>query len=255
MLIISRKHNGIDIIDCWYAQQALKQNGIIRYMEALKPLGRNVTEFQTLLSDLTQEEEAILSRFSKNCRYEVRRAPREGVACVYMLGKEITQEDIRAFTDFFEEFWRSKGISYHEKEKCRAEIEHYASAGAFAITMAVMGAKVLVYHTYIVEQSRVRLYQSASQFRADESISTNVIGYANRYLHYQDMLWFKDLGKKVYDWGGAGTNEDVESITKFKESFGGEPVTYYHGEEIRGLLPGLYKKATGWIGRITDRAM
>lgn len=253
MLILSKKNKGINIIDCWYAEQALKQNGVIRYTEALKPLGEHPTEFVTLVSDLTEDEEAILSHFSKNCRYEVRRAPREGVECSFRIGKQISAEEILAFTDFFEEFWKSKGMNYGEKEKNRSLIRQYAQAGAFAITTASIGGKVLIYHTYIVEDSRVRLYQSASWFRVDDSVSANVVGFANRCLHYQDMLWFKKLGKTQYDWGGAGTEEEVESITRFKESFGGTHVTYYNGEETRGVLSGLYKRAAGMIGRITER--
>jgi len=249
LLIVSKKHHGINVIDCWYAEHALRQNGIIRYQEAKKPIGKQVAEFRTLVSDLTEDAEQILSHFSKNCRYEVRRAQRENVSCKMISGKEITQEEIDRFVDFFADFWESKGIHYTEKEKCREQIGQYADAGAFAFTKAYVDGKLLVYHTYIVGDRFVRLYQSASQFRTDDTVSTNLIGYANRYLHYQDMLWFKEQNKERYDWGGAGMNEEVESITKFKESFGGTPAVYYNAEETRGILPGAYKGLTGLVGR------
>ncbi len=251
MLIVSKKSKGIPIIDCWYAEHALAMDGVIRYQEAEKPIGAEPQKFETLLSDLRENEETILSHYSKNCRYEVRRAPKEGVVCAAKCGKEITEQDIITFTDFFEQFWASKGISYTEKEKCRAMMRQYAAAGAMALTSASIGDKLLVYHTYILDGRRVRLYQSASQFRTDESITTNIIGVANRYLHYQDMLFVKNVGKEQYDWGGAGRTEDVKSITKFKESFGGEPAIFYNGEEVRGAAPKLYHAATGAIGRLT----
>ncbi len=252
MLIVSKKNKNIPIIDCWYAQHALGMDGVIRYQEAEKPIGAQPQRFDTLLSDLTEDEETILSHYTKNCRYEVRRAPKEGVSCSMKCGKEITEQDILVFTDFFEQFWASKGISYHEKEKCRAMMRQYAGAGAMALTMAFIGDKLLVYHTYILDEKRVRLYQSASQFRTDESITTKVIGFANRYLHYEDMLFFKRIGKEQYDWGGAGRTEDVESITKFKESFGGTPCVFYNGTQVRGAMPRLYHAVTGLIGRLTD---
>ncbi|MCM1103088.1 MAG: peptidoglycan bridge formation glycyltransferase FemA/FemB family protein [Clostridium sp.] len=253
MLIVSKKNKGIPIIDCWYAEHALAMDGVIRYQEAEKPIGAMPQKFETLLSDLKEDEETILSHYSKNCRYEVRRAPKEGVVCAAKCGKELTEQDIAAFTDFFEQFWASKGISYNEKEKCRAMMRQYVSAGAMAVTTASLGGKLLVYHTYILEEKRVRLYQSASQFRTDESITTNIVGFANRYLHYQDMLFFKKMGKEQYDWGGAGRTEDVESITKFKESFGGKTAVFYNGEEVRGAAPKLYRAATGFIGRLMSR--
>lgn len=252
MLIVSKKNKGIPIIDCWYAEDALAMNGVIRYQEAEKPIGARPEKFETLLSDLGEDEETILSHYSKNCRYEVRRAPKEGVVCTAKCGTEITEQDILTFTDFFEQFWASKGISYNEKEKCRAMMRQYAAADAMALTTASIGEKLLVYHTYILDERRVRLYQSASQFRTDESITTNIVGFANRYLHYQDMLFFKNMGKEQYDWGGAGKSEDVESITKFKESFGGEPAVFYNGEEVRGPAAKLYHAATGLVGRLTS---
>ena len=63
----------------------------------------------------------------------------------------------------------------------------------------------------------------------------NVIGMANRMLHIEDMYYFKDAGLKVYDWGGAGTAEDVAGITKFKKSFGGEQVVFYSGQAVNGF--------------------
>lgn len=250
MLIVSKKNKGIPIIDCWYAEHALAMRGVIRYHEAEKPIGARPEKQETLLSDLREDEETILSRFSGNCRYKVRRAPREGIVCSARYGKEITEQDIMAFTDFFEQFWASKGVSYTEKDKCRAMMRQYASAEAMALTTASIGEKLLVYHTYIMDSRRVRLYQSASQFRTDESITTNIVGFANRYLHYQDMLFFKRMGKEQYDWGGAGKTEEVKSITTFKESFGGEPAAFYNGVEVRGVMPKLYHAATGVVGRL-----
>lgn len=251
MLIISKKSKGVPVIDCWYAEHALAMNGVIRYQQAQKPIGAQPEKFETLLSDLKEDEETILSHYSKNCRYEVRRAPKEGIVCAVKCGKEITEQDILIFTDFFEQFWASKGISYHEKEKCRAMMRQYAGAGAMALTTASLNDKLLVYHTYVMDGQRVRLYQSASQFRTDESITTKIVGFANRYLHYQDMLFFKNMGKEQYDWGGAGKTGEVESITKFKESFGGEPAVFYNGEEVRGVAAKLYHAAAGVIGRMT----
>lgn len=250
MLILSKKNKGVNIIDCWYADGELKQPGVIRYQEALSPIGNRSTEFQTLFTDLTESEEDILQHFTKNCRYEIRRAPKEGVTCKVLIGRDLCEEDMELFADFFEGFWESKGVSYNEKDKLKAMMKQYAGAEAFAITKACIEDKLLVYHTYVVEEKRARLYQSASQFRTDESISSNVIGYANRYLHYQDMLFFKNMGKEIYDWGGAGTQEEVLSITKFKEAFGGAPVTLYNGECVNGAMAKLYKKMISLVEKL-----
>lgn len=251
MLLIKKKIKSITIIESWFAKEKVLENGIIHYRQAHKPLGLHPVPFDTLISDLTIEEEEIALNYSKNCRYEIRRAQRDGVTCEYKVGSDITLEDITEFCDFFEEFWNSKGIVYTEKDKLFDEIQQYVKVGAFAMAMAFIDSKKIVYHTYIMDKDIVRLYQSASKFRVDESIPHTQVGMANRYLHNQDMLYFKQLGKTRYDWGGAGHSEEVESITKFKESFGGTPITMYNGEEVVGIKAKLYHGMVEVISKIT----
>lgn len=251
MLIVKKVKRGIPMIDCWYATEVCKDNGIIRYKEAVfKPKGE-FEVFDTLISNLTVEKEEIEASYSKNCRYEVRRAEREGIACTVTIGTEITKSDIEEFCDFFVDFWKSKDVEYSEKEKLKSEITWYAENSAFAITKAMLGDKVLVYHTYVVAEDTVRLFHSASAFRVDETIPHALVGMANRYLHNQDMLTFKSLGKSRYDWGGAGKGKEVESITKFKESFGGEPVQLYNFQQSKGLKTKLYQILVGILSKIT----
>lgn len=235
MKVIEKKKHGVVFGTVWYADEKYAQKGIFRYRSALKAMGKKNTEFHTLVSDLEAGEEEIINRFTKNCRYEIRRAPKEGVVCECRIGREITEAEILEFAAFFEEFWHSKGVNDCDKEKYAEEIREYVKADAFAISTASLGEKVLVYHTYIVGDGFVRLYQSASHFRTEEEVSYSVIGMANRYLHKEDMLYFKEKGFRIYDWGGAGTGEEVASITKFKESFGGAAATYYEFEDAVGI--------------------
>lgn len=235
MLVLEKKKHGTVFRTIWYAEKALKKPGINRYRYAKFHTDMPYQEADTLVSNLEEDEAELISHFTKNCRYEIRRAPKEGVACECRVGKQLTEEDIQKFGQFFEEFWKSKGIKARSKEQYIKEIREYAAQDAFAISTAKLGDKILVYHTYIVGDDFVRLYQSASQFREDESVPYQLIGMANRFLHKEDMLFFQEQGKKVYDWGGAGKGEDVASITRFKEAFGGAPLKVYEWEEVIGF--------------------
>lgn len=250
MLQIKETRRGIQIADVWYAQEKIKDSGIIRYREALKPLDGQFQKIRTLMSDLTVSEEEILARFTKNCRYEIRRAQREEVETFHYLGKEITGEICDEFVRYYEEFWKSKGNPMIESDKISREITRYAAQDSFAITKAIIGKTAVVYHTYIVGDTIVRLYQSASHFRTEEEITQSLVGMANRYLHKEDMIWFKGLGKKTYDWGGAGQQEEVASITRFKEAFGGEERFLYDGEEVVGWKARGYRLLTKLAGRL-----
>jgi len=246
MLSLHNKKHGINFYTVWFAKEPVRKNGIISCREYMgeKPTCA-CTKFDTLISDITKSDEEIKQHFSKNCRYYVNRASREDVTVKMYSGKEVSDSQIIEFLDFFEEFWESKGSSLSNKDKLKRELMAYRDAGAFGITEAYVDGIKVVYHTHIVDEEIVRLLHSASLFRLQEedANSKNLIGIANRYLHYEEMKYYKSLGKLVYDWGGAGMEEDVIHITEFKKSFGGEPVTYYDFEQVNGLMAKLFKLA------------
>lgn len=252
MLVVNRKKkHGVDFREVWYAEEKCPLDGIILYRGAKKPIGKMLREVRTLITDLTQSEEEIVAKCQKDCRYQIRRAARENITAEFKAGNEITEQDIAQFCEFFIEFWKTKGITDETYEKYKEEIETYAREGVFAITCAKQGDQVLVYHTYIVGDTFVRSYQSASQFRS-ESVSARIVGIANRYLHKADMMYFKEMGKTTYDWGGAGLREEVKNITEFKESFGGDELYYYDCEDVVGLKAEAVKGIINLIGVLTD---
>jgi len=252
MLVINRrKKHGVDFREVWYAEEKCGLDGIILYRGAKKPIGKVLREVRTLITDLTQTEEEIIGRCTKNCRYEIRRGEREDISVAFILAKDITEAVIEEFCQFFIDFWKSKGIEDSGYDKYKEEIETYVRENAFAISVAKLGGEPVVYHTYIVGDDFVRFYQSASQFRTENS-NPALIGIANRYLHSLDMKFFKGMGKKTYDWGGAGLGEEVKNITRFKESFGGEELYYYDCEDTVGLKAEAVKGVINLIGALTD---
>ena len=55
-----------------------------------------------------------------------------------------------------------------------------------------------------------------------------LVGRANRLLHMNDILSFKELGYSTYDWGGCSDeNEDLRKIANFKRGFGRRSVLVY----------------------------
>lgn len=241
MIVVERKSKGITVSNVWYATEPYKKPGIHYYYEAMTPLGKDITPFRTFISDLTIPKEEIIAKYTKNTRYEIRRAEREGVTFKVIRGKEMTKEDVEAFCEFFHTFWVSKGRAEMTKEVIYKQIKDYVEAQCFCITKAISAeGEVLVYHTYIEGQDIVRLFQSASLYRVDGD--TAAIGRANRFLHQMDMIYLKEQGIKTMDWGGAGESEDVARITDFKASFGGEVANYYNGTEITGIKAVLATK-------------
>lgn len=250
--IKSRKH-GIDFYKVWFAKEPFKKAGVITYRQS-SCCEKGAEPFDTLITDITEDAEAIKGKFAKNCKYEVNRAQREDISVRMKAGRDISDEDIDTFVRFFGDFWKSKQMSLDDPNGLKKELLQYRDADALAIAIASVGSKDSVYHTYVYDGTRARLWHSASLFRlldGEKEDDRKIVGMANRYLHYADMLFFKEKGLKIYDWGGAGLGEDVANITKFKESFGGIPEKSYEYEEVRGLKAHVFK----WIVNIMEDAM
>lgn len=212
---------------------------MIQYRQAFFE-GKNAASANTLWTDLTESEEEIVARFSKSCKYKINRAPREGVTVEIKAGKEIQEKEIIDFADFFANFWETKGVTFSDKEELIRELLQYRNADALLLSKAMLENEVVVYHTHVLDDIHARLLHSASLFRTEEAVLKNVVGFANRYLHKEEIMYLKKMGKQIYDWGGAGENEDVIQITRFKESFGGEKKVHYNFEEKQGILAKLF---------------
>lgn len=74
-------------------------------------------------------------------------------------------------------------------------------------------------------------------------IDKNLIWYANKWLHYFDMEYFKNIWYIEYDWGGLYLwKEDAsrQNIDTFKLSFHPDLKDFYNYEKIPYILNSLY---------------
>lgn len=252
MIKIKRQIHGISMVNVWFAEEPVSDQGIIIYKEAkFKP--ERSENFDTLVSSLVETEDEIKAHFSKGCKYKVNRALREDISFEILKSEEITDDILEEFLTFFEEFWASKDSSIGDKDSLREEMKEYRRLGALSLAWAVVEGEKAVYHTHVFDEKMARLLHSASLFRLkgdEEGTNKNIIGMANRALHFKEMLFFKGIGLKEYDWGGAGKGEEVASITEFKESFGGEAVTYFDGQQINGAKAKLISALSNLKQRI-----
>jgi lipid II:glycine glycyltransferase (peptidoglycan interpeptide bridge formation enzyme) len=179
-----------------------------------------------------------MSDFSRNTRNEIRKATKEGV--IFSVCNNLDK-----FITFYNQFAKQKGLK-------QIDDLDYFEKNQILITEAVYNSEVLCMHSYIIDtdSSRARLLHSASLFREidDKSIKA-LVGKSNRFLHYMDMLHFKNEKFITYDLGGYAYNTDNDSlknINKFKDSFGGEliensnyiPIHYYIAGKIKALIHG-----------------
>lgn len=155
-----------------------------------------------------------MKSFTKNTRYEIRRAEKDRVEFQI-------EHDLSIFINFYNKFAAQSGL------KPIKSLSEYKESNIL-VTKAVKENRILCMHVYLLDKEsyRARLLYSASHFRGLDDIKLKgSIGRANRFLHYNDMIYLMDLNYKYYDFGGyAPMTKDISliNINKFKDSFGGE---------------------------------
>jgi lipid II:glycine glycyltransferase (peptidoglycan interpeptide bridge formation enzyme) len=172
----------------------------------------------TIIIDLENNPDVIKNSFNGNLRRDIKNAELHNIKCIFMDNKDI-------FIQFFNEFAKLKNIYEPKKNTIDAFGEN------FLTSFAIVDDKILVAHSYVIDKQKgiAFLFQSASK-RLDSNFDKTIISRANKLLTYHDIMHFKNVGFKKYDFGGYVENTKNKSligINQFKLSFGGEVKRYY----------------------------
>lgn len=180
--------------------------------------------------DLTAPLEDISVPISKNTRYKIQRAEREGFAPRLVMDPTIAEGSL--FADYYDTFAQHKGLAPCNRPKVKALCE---SSALLLSSVAETDGNLASAHAYVKDSSlgRVRLLYSASHFRAmSDSGERNRVGRANRLLHWHEILTLKDFGFRLYDLGGIpldSSDREKNAIARFKLEFGGKLLIEYSG--------------------------
>jgi lipid II:glycine glycyltransferase (peptidoglycan interpeptide bridge formation enzyme) len=191
----------------------------------------HVKEFKTTCIDLHQEAEAIFNSFHPTIRYEIRRAERENLSCkAHSNPSEIEcSELIRCF----DQFAKKKNIIPLSARRIHA----LRKMGCLFITGSYCGTVPVATHVYIVNDTRVALLYSFHNFEFKDN---KMRGFANKFLHWKDILLFKEKGLALYDFGGIDA-DSLPGISDFKLGFGGETRSQYSYIKTAPVLNGFFK--------------
>jgi hypothetical protein len=169
-------------------------------------------DFRTLSTALSQPDEAIFRDFKSTVKNEIRK----DYEC-QLTFKPVSEEVI----SFYNDFAGKKGL-----QPITDRILKYPSEN-IACSVAYQGGNIVVVHVYLLNNELVRLLYSASESPSIENKNDRkIISTLNKKLHWFDILEFKKLGKKTYDWGGI-SNGELAGIDTFKKSFGGKETTVF----------------------------
>src|SRR5712691_506245 len=221
--------NGRGAVDgeVWCDEEPPGDSGvdIVLYCQREAPIAdARTAPFLSLVTDLSVEEDAITDKFGTDCRYKIRRAEtKDGMRMEFITDPEARLDEFRAFYDAF--------AGEKSLEPCdRQWLVAACQARQLALTSASRNGEALVWHAYVMSGKTARLQYTGSRFRNRENDYRALVGRANRWLHWREMLRFKEMGIKRYDWGGLFEDESVPEragINQFKKDFGGQQVRTY----------------------------
>jgi len=265
--IISR-HWPLTIRNYWFGQRPMKHAmpDIARLHSIPEPLKGAVNiKSWTLLTDLAETDSGLMALLHKDTRTKVRRAERESISV-----ERYDCHDLKILDDFDRFYHKFSESKPEARDILKISVQLHilkrkADAGMLEVTRAMgRDGEPIVYHVLIVADGRARLLHTASLYREGQSSEhRNYLGWANRYLHWQEILHYKHRGYSQYDWGGwypGKDNDSLARINQFKQEFGGKVVCEYdaiYGCTMLGkcLLPfrTLYRKIRDSAPRMMTR--
>ena len=201
----------------------------------LRNIGQVVVQnCKTLLIDLRKKEDEIFQDIHKNTRYKINRAMKRDTIKYYEV-ESPTDTELERFCSFYNSFAKQKRIPYANLEKLQGLRKQQSMILSY---IKDEEDKLLCCHVhYLVKDSAVLLYSASGRF--DNGEMKNLIGRANRYLHWRDILNFKSRGVNWYNFGGLfvdPSSKETSSINRFKKEFGGIEVNEWKLVQACSLL-------------------
>lgn len=202
---------------------------LLRYKLLFSPIqigvANNESSFNIILPnylvDLSKGEQEIFNNIHKNTRYKINRAmKRDEVNYVEIFSP--TNEQIYEFSRFYDPFAKMKKIRKCDVNKLIAIRDQGSLFFSYATSK---DNQTLCAHVYFLDDIQAYLIYSASQPTDKDSDSKirNLIGRANRSLHWMDIMSFKNKGCNWYNFGGKvldPNDKGGQNVNRFKEEFG-----------------------------------
>ena len=242
MLIMNRKRYFFRFKEIWFSDSPYDVDGCDSVLfrackNGAEKEGFSRKEFTTLVIDLTRDTDTLWRNIDKGHRYEIGRAGREGI-------KIALSGDHEGFYGMYKRFSDKRGFS--PNLGIRDIVEKYGT-----LFSAIHNDTVLAYGLFLEDSDNIRWLVGVSPRLEADPRRAVMIGYANKLLMWETMLYAKKKAIKEFDLGGyyAGPvkNRVLENVNFFKKRFGVKPAVHYIFEKDYSGLLRLLKKIRGYF--------
>lgn len=186
----------------------------------------------TQLLDLSQPETTLLEGMHHKTRYNIRLAQRKGA----LVRRSTDVSDMKQFIRLTRDTAARDGITAHAPkyyEQMMATLGH----GPLSLFVAEYQGQIIAANITILVGDTMTYVHGASG-----DTHRNIM--APHLLQWEQIRYAQSQGVRWYDFGGigsdqAGTRQRWSGITRFKQGFGGMPVSYVGACNLI-LQPGWY---------------
>lgn len=177
---------------------------------------------KTICIDLSQPVEEIFAAFKRQYRQQIKKSATDGFETCFFDSASINRDRdvLNDIMQIYQGMHHDKGI-----DRCLDinELTQYVDGGLLWISLIKHEKIPIVYHLLISDHQSVHVGYSCSLFRRQDPQMQQIIGRANKKLHWDEMQYFKQLGAVCYDMGGIFADNSTDpGINQFKMGFGGQ---------------------------------
>ncbi len=168
-------------------------------------------DFTTIAIDLTQDEDRLWKGIDFWTRKKINKARNNGV--------EVSiNRHYEEFQDIYRAFRRDKGLVPYSLDP-----EFMKRNGTLFV--ASLDGEIVSGHFFLSDGEHLRGLITGSKRLEADGHRANIIGYANRLIVWEAMMYARQKGIREYDMGGyftgPRTDGQMERINAYKASFGG----------------------------------
>jgi hypothetical protein len=196
------------------------------------------------LINLERSPEALLQSFNQNTRKRIRRALRQGKVTVTMATE---RDHVAICYEQFRKSYTNARIPLADKSLFEAAYDFLHSKGMIQFFLAWIDNECIAASAELIYKDCIYGWFGG----VDRDYSSFV---PNELLMWHILKWGAENGFKIYDFGGAGKQEEKYGVRDFKAKFGGNLVRYGRNMYVRSkarlafskLAYEFYRKSLGF---------
>ena len=191
----------------------------------------------SIIKDISLPEEDLFQTLGKHLRQYIKRSEKEKKAVIEIFDSTYLAkhpEIIVSCKTLYEKMFYDKGMKVKFNIKL---MNKYILKDSMVIGFLKVDEEPVGFSAVIYKEKMARLWLAAYDFR-NERIDSQVLSRAHQRLDWNLLLWCKNNGVKLFDFGGVNSFDTPDGIAKFKMSFEKKNKTEYYNFVIPNSVLG-----------------